>query len=260
MDSESLLIWEAYTRSIIEESMSAVVVGVRDEHEKKYATLLDIDHFLLNRALFYDIKWSEFEKAYFSENRPYETFSPDGGSSAFGSTGIINFYYNGVPNNKMPEALSAISKRLTDTGFKFKISDPEKRDDKPDVIRIHILANPEDEREVDEAPYIQYSNSNMIAVLRTLGLDEIAEDYSGSVSVDELLLRIRNVSQSSKEANLRPRYHSDMEKFRNPEKEYKGPTIIDSGLSPGEIDYRLQEFYNLAQWAKKHGYKEISFG
>lgn len=260
MDSESLLIWEAYTRSIIEESMTAVVAGVRDEHEKKYATLLDIEYNLLNRALFYDIKWSEFEKAYFSENRPYETFSPDGGSSAFGSTGTINFYYEGILNNKMPEALAAISKRLTDTGFKFEISDPEKRDDKPDVIRIHILANPEDERDIDEAPYIQYANANMIAILRTLGLDEIAEDYSGSVSVDELLMRIRNVSQSSRESNLRPRYHSDMEKFRNPEKEYKGPTIIDPGLSPDEIDSRLQDMFNLASWAKKNGYKEISFG
>jgi hypothetical protein len=62
------------------------------------------------------------------------------------------------------------------------------------------------------------------------------------------------------EQQSRPRYHSDMEKFRNPGQEQKGATIIDQGLSSADIQYRIDMLYKLAVWAKKHNYKTLSFG
>ena len=100
----------------------------------------------------------------------------------------------------------------------------------------------------------------MISVLNSLGLDNIAREYGGLVDVEELLLRIRNVSEKSMEQQSRPRYHSDMEKFRNPGQEQKGATIIDQGLSSVDIQYRIDMLYKLAVWAKKHNYKTLSFG
>jgi hypothetical protein len=253
------LIWESY-KQVLKESMTATIGDRRPEHDDLPLSLLDIEYDILNKCFGYD-SWSEFEREYFQQNRPMETFAPDTSSSdAFSPTGTINFYTSGLSVKIIREMLSKIQEKLQERGFEFNIGELEKREGRGDVIRIHILTNPYELADQDVIPEVQLSNSNMDAVLRSLGLDDIAEDYGGYVDVGELILRIKNISSKSVDANVRPKYHSDMEKFRNPGEEYKGPTMIDDGLDTAGIDERVKRLYDLAMWAKKNGYHRISIG
>ena len=245
---------------LIEESISADIVGLRDEHVRKFDDLLTID-WALRGYVFKDFNsWSEFEQENFQKNRSYETFSPDGYSSFDKRIGTINFYTEGLLPKRIKLFVSKIKTFLENHNFNFKIGELEKRDDKDDVIRIHILSNPEDDVEKELPPVIQYSNANMQGLFDTLGLHDFSENYGGVIDVGKIILLIKNVSNKERESNVRMPYHSDMEQFRNPDKEYNGPTMIDGGMSVQGIDSRLEKLYELAVWAKNNGYKEISFG
>jgi hypothetical protein len=256
---DSSLIWESY-KKIIKESITATVAGLKDDHRTSNTTLLEIKYHTLNKAIQYQ-NWSEFEREYFQQNRSTEMFTPDGSSSGFDPTGVINFYTSGLLPDVKLRILDNIEKSLSSKGFKFFISDPEKSGlSGKEVYRIKINHNPFASIDIDAAPEVKFSNTNMISVLNALGLDDIAEEYGGLVDVDELLLLIRNVSGKSMEQQSRPRYHSDMEKFKNPGQEQRGATIIDQGLSSSDIQERINMLYDLAVWAKKHNYKTLSFG
>ena len=239
--------------------MTAFVLGASKEHTRKFSTLLDTS-FIIQNILFGDYEnWSEFEKENYQNNRPMETFSPDGYTDFNESTGTINFYPAGLSKRLEDETIDGLKKFFDKN--EFEVEWPPKKEKSGafdgDVYRLNVTKNPEDDRDVDEAPEVNFSNTNMEAILRTIGLVEMAEDYGGEIGVDELMLRIRNAS-GVKQARLP--YHSDMEKFRNPEAKQKGATVIDPGLSDTDIDERLSKLFNLAKWAKKNGYEKISIG
>ena len=104
----------------------------------------------------------------------------------------------------------------------------------------------------------------MQLILRLLGLDEIAKEYSGSVKTLDLAHRLASVTPDEVVKSVRPDYHSDMEKFRNadqdPDQERKGATMISQGLSQSDIATRLKAIKRLVTFAQKHGYDEIGIG
>lgn len=256
--NDNELIYEQY-KQLLNESMTAYIAEVDPKHTRQYSTILDIIYAICNPSLYREIEWTEFEEELYKRDRAIETFSPDG-YDAMESTGTINFYVEGLTPKLIGLAVEKIRGKLDAEGFEYDFIPLERRKDKGDVIRFSITHNPETDKAVDEAPEVQYSNANMRAVLSSIGLDEIADNYGGSVSASELMLRIQNASQASKEAEARPRYHSDMEKFRNPDQEHKGATMIDPGLSADDIDHRLSALYDLAGWAKQRGYETIAIG
>lgn len=57
--------------------------------------------------------------AHYMKNRPTEQFSPDGDSDYFGNSGIINFYYQGLPQSKVQQFMQAAKFLLDEIGVKY---------------------------------------------------------------------------------------------------------------------------------------------
>jgi hypothetical protein len=73
-------------------------------------------------------------------------------------------------------------------------------------------------------------------------------------------MRAMNAGSSNINPHVRPPYHSDMEKFRNPDQEYKGPTMMDQGTDYNRIEGYLEAVIKLTTWAIKNGFRDIVAG
>lgn len=240
--------------SLLSESMTFSVDGTYNPNI--FSNLLELS-FILQKAIYKPLQnMSDFEKERFQKERAPDLITPDGLDS-FNTTGTINFYVAGLSIDVIKQVVSIINKRLNELGVEFSTRHDDSKMYDSKVIRYDISSTSTDGNESQKAPEINYSNANAIKVLKFLGYDEIAEDYGGSINAKELIFRINNLKKSAQDYS-RPKYDSDMEKFRNPDQERKGAHVIDPGLSAEDIESRVSRLREMAEWAIKNGYNKIS--
>lgn len=120
---------------IFEESMDVRVNDYEYPHEMN--VLGDVSNYLQNKLLgdymYMGFMSQEDQKKtmqgnklmtpddimHYMKNRPMEQFSIDGGSDYFGKSGVINFYYQGLPQSKVQQFIQAIKYLLDEVGVKY---------------------------------------------------------------------------------------------------------------------------------------------
>lgn len=112
------------------------------------------------------------------------------------------------------------------------------------VLRLIVKENPSEN--YANIPEVHMNNANAASLLRTMGF---LPESSGSVHPDDLIAAINEVSKESIQRNIRPEqreYGKDGEL-----------SMYSGGIDEGYIDQRLQQLYELADFAKNNNFQEI---
>lgn len=115
------------------------------------------------------------------------------------------------------------------------------------VLRLIVKENPSEN--YAKIPEVHMNNANAFALLQTVG---ISPDYSGSISPDDLIRAVNNVQSEDVSRNVPPESIEYGEDGKIP--------IYRGGIDEQYIDQRLQELYELADFAKSNGFREIYWG
>lgn len=156
------------------------------------------------------------------------------------------------------ESASAWASYMGESGYQINVdmgtlyeSDPdyysEYENDDFQVPIIDVVYNPS--KEIEEIPAVNTSNANARAILELLGL---SPDDVGRISVDELIQRINNVSNTESMESI----------TKAPVVEYNDAGDIQMFIGGRDLEYvdrRLQGLYGLADWAKRNGFKQIGW-
>jgi hypothetical protein len=193
---------------------------------------------------------TEEEIQYFRDNKPGEWFTGDG-DDFFNRTGVMNFYINGLPLDRINKILSAVRYYLSEIDVESGVpSAPEQSGTyKSQVIRIPILKN-ENKLPDNTAPQLNMSNTNAIQIFEGV-LNFKMEDYTGCFDAWQVISRIDR---------LIPRQISEFERETNDTQEEGKPRHIDIGIDSAYINDKVQRIREIAQWATDNNYQKICVG
>ena len=276
------LIRKIISEQLITESMYVYVDGV---NYKRLDNLLDLSHHLLDIAVTPvagSMPTDQME--YFRKNGVsyYETITPDG-NGYDKPTGIINFYISGFMTLTLQKILKNIFAELRRLDIKWgNIKKEQSNMYKSQVIRIPIVKN---NQTYSGPPELNLSNRNAYQIFHHILQYEGENDFS--MEAQELKDRIESLSgdkgwvgkhtidktdthakqpelpgdewkhaddspPDTKDQNYNP--HANI---INKIGDEMGARIISMGLSEEDILERLNHLWQIADWAIKHGYKNI---
>ena len=257
------------------EGMSVMVKGY---NPKRFDNLNDICNHLLGKIIGPIVNnLPDDQKAYFQKNgvQYYETIVPDGSYyEKEGPTGIINFYISGFMSQVQQQVVKAIFDELRTLGIKWGAVKKEQSGMyKSEVIRIPVVTN---DNFYVGPPDLHYSNQNAYLIFNKILQYE--GEHSFTMNAEELKQRIMSLSHDRGwvSKHERPTTGTDYSKGEEPKPTDDeenphdkinqqlgaglGANIINFGLNEQEIWQRLEQIYELADWATKHGYTEIDVG
>ena len=215
------------------------------------------------------------QQEYFRKNGIgfYETIVPDGSSSIYSPTGIINFYVSGLMSNSLRQALTGILRELKKLGIQWG---PLKKEDsnmfKSQVIRIPIVKN---KHIYNGPPEITFSNRNAYHIFHEVL--QYPGEHTFTMNAQELKQRIdlafgdKNWIEKHQisDKHIEPVAPEDKWKDETPVSDNPGDqafqdlsnkggmNIYSFGLNDQAIRDRLYAIWQFADWAIKHGFTEL---
>lgn len=282
--NDLLLLLEESSREIDLWLENRTIVETMDLYVKgadynRYDTLGRICSHVLNRVFYAMSQMPEDQQEYWKKNHMFPTYEmivPDG--NYFDEPiGIINFYISGMTQQMLRLALKTIFKEFKTLGLKWgKVkTEQSKAYPKSSVIRIPITEN-NHVGQYKGPIELNMANRNAYHIFKNV-LQFEPEDESGSsfsFTSDELLERIEALAKDQGWIDKHainptdsdwPEDERDEQDFENPHDEFMkqiagglgGPRMIGSGLSGDDIRHRIRIIWQIAKWAKEHGYKEL---
>lgn len=264
--------------NMIAESVTVTVGGATVEYPELH-TVEDIG-FDLGRSVLWptlEKQLGEDEKEKFrKEGNGAETLTSDG-DDHFNPTGILNFYIGGIPERFISKLLKGFQERLETLGIEYGAPrGPEQsKMFKSQVIRIPITKNPNAEHE--KVPELNMANRNyQVLFHKILGLVG-DDDWSFSFPVETLEKALVPYVSNAASGKLKP-YTIEPGKVNVeppplPGDEWKGQedpmnqlhralgsNVYDAGLELDQLLRYIEQLWKIVQWAKTHGYKQISGG
>ena len=219
--------------------------------EKQITNINDLAYYLQHKIYrLIEEELNDFQIKRFSEEKMPQLITPDS-DYLFETNGIINFYILGFSEDLVKKSILLIKKTLHDlpnveydSNF---IREPSKSAIS-EVIRIKIISIvPSD----IVAPEINISNSNFEKVMKNLlGYTDI--DYSGSINVSELILKL---NKAKEELNKYQSSTSYTAMRKSTGRGIYGPKELGQDYYRNIIDNLLK----LTSWAVAHRYSEIDY-
>ena len=235
--------------NLFAESMDVMVSDYT--YPEKIGTLGDISHYLERRLYPLIEKFSSEEMDNWKKNRPMELVTSDGDSDYFGESGTLNFYTNGIPEEKIDNFIAAIKYNLDESkikygSFKKESHLPSSEFSGTRVVRIPILQSLK--KHEDQPPELNLANANAYLIFSDL-LGYKGQDGFYSVPARDVIVRIDSYLKKI-----------DIQRVaREPsvEKGEKGATLIDAGYSEEQIERKLDQIRKIAKWAIDHDYENL---
>jgi hypothetical protein len=184
--------------------------------------------------------------AYNTEGFKYSRLDMDGGDT-WKQEGTLNFYAGGMPEEAIKKALAAVQYFVKE--HDAVVTGPIRKETskmfKVPVYRIPVKLAPDN----TQAPEMNVSNSNARMILQDL-LNLPSDELYGSISAQELLMKIGGISDFNKQMMLQA---PSVDKG-------KGATIYHGGVDEDQIERYLSTLEKMARWAMENDYNEIQWG
>lgn len=263
--SREIDLWTENRSVLITESMDLYVSGANYE---KIDTLGRLSFQLMNPIARFLEKLPKDQLDYFEKNRMLEWLTPDG-DDFFKPIGTLNLYTSGFTRQALIGSLKVLFDSLKKLGVSYgKVKTEPSRMYKSTVIRIPITHNPFVGK-YQGPPELNLANMNAHNVFHNVLQYEW--DNGCSMKADELLQRVATVLKHDPEwidKNKRDRFDSQTDdQSQMPDDPVlkalagdggdNGPRIISGGQSAERITHILYKIAEIAQWAIKHGHKDL---
>lgn len=279
----------ANCRFVRKASMDAYIGGYRQP--MPLDTILDICRLLYSEG----IDWKGFkdgEKAM----RGMDQVSPDGDQDAFGPTGTINFYTQGLLPDTVSKALSKFRELAKAKGFAIGPYRQDPPTGAARVYRVPITKNDNDSSKQDIPPSINMANANAVFLMeKVLRCKRDPGGHGYSMRAADMLKRIDYFLGESTlptndgqlqigtlekpgdgdewntekyvetplgtmkmmDENDQANMHPDMKNLWDT---LKGIAKPYSGYNEADVREKLERLKQFAEWAVSHGYSEIGVG
>lgn len=261
-----------YTKLLVlSESMNLYVKGT---DYTRYNNLWDLSVYLQRIAYKIIENLSHDQQQYFEKNRPTDLLTIDG-LNMDAKAGVLNLYYSGYTKDTLDKILIAIKNELKKLNIKYgEFKQEQSKMYRYEVIRIPILNI---EHEYTSAPELNLTNRNAYHIFKNILQFEPDDKIDSSFSFDahELKQRVEIILKhdpewidshqiNKQDSDWPEAERGEPQNYENPHDDIadkifgnNGARIINIGLSSEDIKHRLYRIWEIADWAIKHGKKEI---
>jgi hypothetical protein len=219
--------------------------------EQQIKNITDLAHYLQHKVYrLIEQELNDFQIKRFKEEKMPKIITTDG-DYLFESSGIINFYILGFNEDLVKKSILLIKEtlhKLPNVEYDSNFIREQSKSAISEVIRIKIISiEPPD----IVTPEINISNSNFEKVMKNLlGYSDV--DYSGSINVSELILKLNKAKEELNKYQSSTSYTA----MRKPiGRGIYGPKELGQDYYRNIIDNLLK----LTSWAVAHGYSEIDY-
>lgn len=226
---------------VLNESISFYVDGY--DYQSRPQNILDVKflvwHKVSNELL---KKMNQFQVARYKEDGLYgEQVTPDGGD-AFETTGVMNFYLSGIPEELWNFVIDSTIRVLQAYNIDFQ---------KPYIEENRVIRFPMTIHVEDIAPEMNLANSNARKLMNDiLGYQDF--EYSGVYPASDILMRISTAEKKLAGSDMRDKYGMTKPDLRT--------NIYVGEIGKEDILRYLKALKELAEYAIKNGNGKISIG
>lgn len=234
--------------SLLNES---ITFSIADADENPATNILELT-FKLNRPLFMfmDKNFTREEMEHYNSNRPMDVLSPDG-FDAFEEKGTMNFYCAGFPERLKEKTISLLKYYIEENNAELngEVKKDVSKVYNTEVYRFPIKIKPVDDDKL--APELNVSNATGLTIVGDIL--NYPKDYSGSVQIQELMMKIGMIEDNDFIINNAVREPASG----------GGETSAkwyDGGLSRDRIKQVLDALKRICEWGIAHNYSTITWG